>query len=111
MRIAFIHEWLITYAGAEKVLEAMLSEYPKADLFCVVDFLPAEYRKTLCARRLKTTFLQKIPFARRKYKSLLPIMPFAVEQFDLSGYDIIISNSHAVAKGVITGPDQLHICN
>jgi len=110
MRIAFIHEWLITYAGAEKVLEAMLSEYPKADLFCVVDFLPAEYRKTLCARRLKTTFLQKIPFARRKYKSLLPIMPFAVEQFDLSGYDIIISNSHAVAKGVITGPDQLHIC-
>jgi len=84
MRIAFIHEWLITYAGAEKVLEAMLSEYPKADLFCVVDFLPAEYRKTLCARPLKTTFLQKIPFARRKYKSLLPIMPFAVEQFDLS---------------------------
>lgn len=110
MRIAFVHEWLVTYAGAEKVLEAMLSEFPDADVFCVVDFLPEQHRKILCRQRPKTTFIQKIPFAGRMYKYLLPMMPIAVEQLDLSGYDIVISNSHAVAKGVITGPDQLHIC-
>ena len=110
MRIAFVHEWLITYAGSEKVLEAMLAEYPEADLFCLVDFLPAAHRQRLCARPPKTSFLQRLPFANKLYKNFLPLMPFAIEQFDLSGYDIVISNSHAVAKGVITGPDQLHIC-
>jgi glycosyltransferase involved in cell wall biosynthesis len=110
MRIAFVHEWLITYAGSEKVLDAMLAEYPDADLFCLVDFLPAEHRQRLCARPPKTSFLQRLPFANKLYKHFLPLMPLAIEQFDLSGYDIVISNSHAVAKGVITGPDQLHIC-
>ncbi len=110
MRIAFVHEWLVTYAGSEKVLEAMLTEFPEADVFCLVDFLPEQHRKTLCRKLPKTTFLQKIPFAQKQYKNLLPLMPFAIEQLDLSGYDIVISNSHAVAKGVITGPDQLHIC-
>jgi glycosyltransferase involved in cell wall biosynthesis len=110
MRIAFVHEWLVTYAGAEKVLESMLGEFPDADVFCLIDFLPQPHRKVLCRRPPKTTFLQKIPFAKKQYKNLLPLMPFAIEQLDLRGYDIIISNSHAVAKGVITGPDQLHIC-
>lgn len=110
MRIAFVHEWLVTYAGSEKVLEAMLQEYPEADVFCLVDFLPDEHRGTLCAKPPTTSFLQKFPFARRQYKNLLPLMPLAIEQFDVSGYDVVISNSHAVAKGVITGPDQLHIC-
>jgi glycosyltransferase involved in cell wall biosynthesis len=75
-----------------------------------VDFLPAQHRQRLCARPPKTSFLQRLPFANRLYKYFLPLMPLAIEQFDLSGYDIVISNSHAVAKGVITGPDQLHIC-
>lgn len=110
MRIAFVHEWLITYAGSEKVLEAMLAEYPEADVFCLVDFLPEEHRQRLCAKPPKTSFLQRLPLAHRLYKNFLPLMPLAVEQFDLSGYDIVISNSHAVAKGIITGPDQLHIC-
>ena len=110
MRIAFVHEWLITYAGSEKVLEAMLAEYPEADVFCLVDFLPEEHRQRLCAKPPKTSFLQRLPLAHRLYKNFLPLMPLAIEQFDLSGYDIVISNSHAVAKGVITGPDQLHIC-
>jgi glycosyltransferase involved in cell wall biosynthesis len=110
MRIAFVHEWLITYAGSEKVLEAMLAEYPEADVFCLVDFLPPEHRQRLCARPPKTSFLQRLPFAKKLYKNFLPLMPLAIEQFDLSGYDVVISNSHAVAKGVITGPDQLHIC-
>lgn len=110
MRIAFVHEWLVTYAGSEKVLEAMLSEFPGSDVFCLVDFLPEEHRRILCARPPVTSFLQRMPLARRHYKSLLPLMPLAVEQFDVSAYDVVISNSHAVAKGVITGPGQLHIC-
>jgi len=110
VKIAIVHEWLITYAGSEKVLAAMLSEYPDADLFCLLDFLPDEHRAEISGKHPTTSFLQGIPFARRIYKNLLPLMPLAIEQFDLSGYDIVISNSHAVAKGVITGPDQLHIC-
>ncbi|MEZ4598900.1 MAG: glycosyltransferase family 4 protein [Syntrophotaleaceae bacterium] len=110
MRIAFIHDWLVTYGGAERVLEQMLHCYPDADLFSLVDFLPADQRGFLQNKQVTTSFIQHLPLARTKYRSYLPLMPLAVEQLDLSGYDIVISGSHAVAKGVITGPDQLHIC-
>ncbi len=110
MRIAIIHEWLVTYAGSEKVLRAMLSVFPEADVFCLVDTLPSPTRDWLNGRRLKTSFLQRMPGVRRYYRYLLPFMPVAIEQFDLSAYDIVISNSHAVAKGVLTAGDQLHIC-
>ncbi|MBT2730136.1 glycosyltransferase family 4 protein [Bacillus sp. ISL-75] len=109
MKIAIIHDWLITYAGAEKVLEQMLEVYPEADLFSVVDFIQNDERKFIKNKTVKTTFIQKLPFAKKKYRSYLPLMPLAIEQLDLSSYEIIISSSHAVAKGVITGPDQLHI--
>jgi glycosyltransferase involved in cell wall biosynthesis len=107
-RVAFVHEWLTTYAGSERILEQMLAVFPDADLFVLVDFLPNGQR--LPAHSVRTSFIQKLPFARRHYRSYLPLMPFAVEQFDLTGYDLVISSSHAVAKGVITGPDQLHVC-
>lgn len=110
MKLAIVHEWLTTYAGSEKVLEAMLQEFPEADLFCLIDFLPERDRAWLSGHVPRTSFLQRVPAGRRFYRYLLPLMPFAIEQFDVSGYDIVISNSHAVAKGVITGPDQLHIC-
>src|ERR1700677_1944688 len=110
VKIAFVHEWLTTYAGSEKVLEIMLSEFPEADVFCLIDFLPQEHRTFLRGKSVRTTYLQRIPFVSHIYKYLLSLMPFAIEQLDLSGYDIVISNCHAVAKGVITGPDQLHIC-
>jgi glycosyltransferase involved in cell wall biosynthesis len=110
MKIAFVHEWLTTYAGSEKVLAEMLTEFPDADLYCLIDVLPETDRDKLGGRRPKTTFLQNIPLVGKLYKQLLPFMPLAIEQHDLSGYDIIISNSHSVAKGVIIGPDQLHIC-
>lgn len=110
MKIAIVHEWFITYAGSEKVLEIMLSEFPEADVFCLIDFLPKEHRGFLRGKSVRTTYLQRIPFVSHLYKHLLSLMPFAIEQLDLSGYDIVISNCHAVAKGVITGPDQLHIC-
>lgn len=109
-RVAVVHEWFTTYAGSEKVLEAMLEDLPDADLFCVIDFLSPQDRLKIGNRRPKTTFLQKIPFIRKFYPYFLFLMPLAIEQLDLSSYDLIISNSHAVAKGVITGPDQLHIC-
>jgi glycosyltransferase involved in cell wall biosynthesis len=109
MKVAIIHDWLVVYAGAEKVLEQLLLLYPKADLFSIVDFLTPEQRGFIGNRTVQTSFIQKLPFARSKYRLYLPLMPLAVEQFDLSGYDLVISSSHAVAKGVITGPDQLHI--
>ncbi len=110
MRIAIVHDWLITYAGAERVLEQMLLCYSQADLFSIVDFLPAGQRSFLNNKTVSTSFIQKLPFAKSKYRQYLPLMPLAVEQFDLSNYDLIISSSHAVAKGVLTGPDQMHIC-
>jgi glycosyltransferase involved in cell wall biosynthesis len=110
VKLAIVHEWLTTYAGSEKVLEAMLKEFPQADLFCLMDFLPERDRAWLSGHAPRTSFLQQVPAARRIYRYLLPLMPFAIEQYDLSDYDVVISNSHAVAKGVITGPDQLHIC-
>lgn len=110
MRVAIVHDWLTVYAGAERVLEQMLQCFPDADLFSTVDFLPAGKRGFIQDKPVTTSFLQHWPFARTKYRSYLPLMPFAIEQFDLSGYDLVISSSHAVAKGVLTGPDQIHLC-
>ncbi len=109
MKIAIVADWLVTYAGSERVLEQMIAYYPQADVFSVVDFIPEEARGFLRGKQPQTTFVQKLPGARRWYQRYLPLMPLAIEQLDLSGYDLILSSSHAVAKGVIVGPDQLHI--
>ncbi|WP_117168565.1 glycosyltransferase family 4 protein [Paraliobacillus sediminis] len=109
MKTAIIHDWLVVYSGAEKVLEEVLKIYPDADLFSTVDYLPEGQRDFIMNKKVKTTFIQRLPFSKRKYRTYLPFMPLAIEQLDLSEYDLIISSSHAVAKGVITGPDQLHI--
>jgi glycosyltransferase involved in cell wall biosynthesis len=110
MKIAIIHDWLSVYAGAERILEQLLLCYPGADLFSIVDFLDSDLRKKhFLNKKAITSFIQRLPFARKKHYLYLPLMPLAVEQFDLTSYDLIISVSHAVAKGVITGPDQLHI--
>jgi len=110
MKVAIVHDWLTVYAGAERVLEQMLLCYPSADIFSLVDFIPASNRNFLHNKIVTKSFIQKLPFAKRVYRSYLPFMPLAIEQFDLSSYDLIISSSHAVAKGVLTGPDQVHIC-
>jgi glycosyltransferase involved in cell wall biosynthesis len=109
MKVAIIAEWLAAYAGSERVLEQIIRCFPEADLFAVVDFVPEEERGFLQGKRPVTSFIQHLPFARTHFRHYLPLMPLAVEQFDLSGYDLILSNSHAVAKGVIVGPDQLHV--
>ena len=109
-RIIVIHEWLTTYAGAERVLEQMLATFTQADLFALCDFLPSEERGFLQNRQPKTTFIQRLPGAAKHYRNYLPLMPLAIEQLDVSGYETVVSSSHAVAKGVLTGPDQLHLC-
>lgn len=108
-RIAIVHEWLETYAGSERVLEQLLVCFPQADVFAVADFLPPSQRAFLQARAVRTSFIQRLPFSRRMFRNYLGLMPLAVQQFDLSAYDLVISSNHAVAKGVLTGPDQIHV--
>ncbi len=109
MKIAIVHEWLEGYAGAERVLEQMLLAFPDADLFALCDFVADKDRHFLQGRTPRTSFLQRMPMARRRFRNYLQLMPIAVEQFDLGGYDVVLSSSHAVAKGAITGPGQRHI--
>ncbi len=109
MRIAIVHEWIVSYAGSERVLEQMAAVYPEADIFAIVAE-PRYASKFLEGRKITTSFIQKLPLSRTRHRAYLPLMPFAVEQFDVRGYDVVVSSSHAVAKGVITGPDQLHLC-
>lgn len=110
MKVAIVHEWLINYAGSEKVLEQIINCFPDADLFSLIDFLAASERGFIHNKTVQTSFIQKLPFAKTKHRQYLPLMPLAIEQLDLSGYDVVISSSHAVAKGILTGPNQLHIC-
>jgi glycosyltransferase involved in cell wall biosynthesis len=109
MRVAIVHDWLYTIGGAERVLEGMLRCFPDADLFCLFDFLPEADRARIGYATSRTSFLQRLPFLRRHHRLFLPLMPLAIEQLDLRGYDVVISSSYAVAKGVLTGPDQLHV--
>lgn len=109
MKVAIIHDWLVVNGGAEKVLLELLAIYPQADIFTLVDFLPEEEKKWLGNTKITTSFIQRMPFAKKRYRNYLPLFPIAIEQFDLSEYDLVISSSYAVAKGVITGPDQKHV--
>jgi glycosyltransferase involved in cell wall biosynthesis len=109
-RIAIVHDWLVVQGGAEKVLDQFFKLWPQADLFSVVDFLDEKGRFVVGGKKAKTSFIQRLPWAKKIYRKYLPLMPIAIEQFDLSQYDIVLSSSHSVAKGVITGPDQLHVC-
>lgn len=109
MKIAIIHDWLVTYAGAEKVLEQIINIFPDADLFSLVDFMDPDERGFIKNKTVITSLIQKLPMAKKHYRNYLPLMPRAIEQLDVSAYDVVISSSHAVAKGVITGPNQVHI--
>ncbi|HBQ5372280.1 TPA: glycosyltransferase family 4 protein, partial [Klebsiella pneumoniae] len=102
-------DWFVTYAGSEKVVAEFIDLFPDAKVYGVVDFLSEDDKKKFKNKKIITTFIQKLPKAKKKYQQYLPLMPLAIEQLDLSSHDIILSSSHAVAKGVLTGPDQLHI--
>jgi glycosyltransferase involved in cell wall biosynthesis len=109
MKVAIVHEWLDGFAGSERVLEQMLLCYPQADLHVLCDFMAEKDRGFLGGRAVRTSFLQRMPFARRGFRNYLQLMPIAIEQFDLQGYDLVLSSSHAVAKGAITGPGTRHV--
>lgn len=110
MRIALVHDWLDTWRGGENVLAELVALFPDADLFALVDFLPEAWRDRLAGKRARTSFLQHLPFARTRFRNYLPLMPRAIESLDVTDYDLVISSSHAVAKGVRTHAGQLHIC-
>lgn len=109
MKVAVVHDWLVVEGGAEQVLKEILKLFPNADVFSTVFFLPEDQRGFLNGKVPTTTFVQRLPFAAKRYRHYLPLLPIAIEQLDLSSYDLVISSSYAVAKGVITGPNQVHV--
>lgn len=99
MRVALIHDWLVSNRGGERVLEALLELFPQAPIFTLVH-APGSVPRGIERRTIHTSFLQRIPGIARRYREFLPLMPKAIESFDLSGFDLIVSSSHCVAKGV-----------
>lgn len=109
MRIALVHDYLVQYGGAERVLECFTELFPYAPIYTLV------YNKKLMhgvleGKNIKTSFIQKLPFSLKYHRIFPQFMPSAIEQFDFSNYDIVLSDSSSYAKGIITGPDTLHIC-
>jgi glycosyltransferase involved in cell wall biosynthesis len=107
VRVALVHDWLTGMRGGEKVLEALCELYPDADLFTLLH-VPGKLSPTIENRTIRTSFVQRLPRARTAYRNYLPLFPTAIEQFDLRGYDLVLSSSHCVAKGVITQPATCH---
>jgi glycosyltransferase involved in cell wall biosynthesis len=107
--IALIHDWLNQLGGAEDVLEAFVSLYPSAPLYTALydrERMPAHWREW----DIRTGFIDRLPFARRKQQLYFPLYPLAFEQFDLRGYDVVLSNKSGFCHGVITGPETMHVC-
>lgn len=109
MKICFVHDWLTTYGGAELVLKTMLEIWPGTPVYTLVYDPHGNCQDIIQSTEIHGSFINRMPWAKSKHRAYLPLMPLAIEQLDLSEYDLVISSSHAVAKGVITGPDQLHI--
>ncbi|WP_194273763.1 MULTISPECIES: glycosyltransferase [Rhizobium] len=109
MRVAIIHYWLVGMRGGEKVLEALCDIYPSADIYTHV-FDPSAISDTIKRHSIRTTFIDGLPYARRMYKRYLPLMPMALEQIDLSDYDLVISSESGPAKGVIPTSPAVHVC-
>ena len=108
-RVALVHDWLTGMRGGEKVVEALAALFPDAPLFTLFHFA-GSVSPALEAHPIRTSFLQRAPGIRRHYRSYLPLFPAAIEELDLSGFDLVISSSHCVAKGVIPPPEAFHLC-
>ena len=109
MRVAIVHFWLVSMRGGEKVLEALCQLFPEADIFTHV-YDPGLESETIRRHKIVTTFINSLPRARRYYKHYLPLMPLALEQIDLRGYDLVISSESGPAKGIIPPAGAVHIC-
>ncbi|MGY3211541.1 glycosyltransferase family 4 protein [Mucilaginibacter sp. HD30] len=109
-KVAIIQEWLTVIGGSEKVVKEIACLFPNADIYTLVAKRETLTELGINPNKTHTSFIQGLPFAKTKYKAYLALFPLAIEQFDLSGYDLIISSSHAVAKGVLTNANQTHIC-
>lgn len=109
MKVAFVHEWLTEWGGSEDVTRLMLDCFPGSSLSATINFLSAKNRARLNVADIQTTFLQRAPFVEKHFWNYLPLTPLAVESLDLRGADVIVSSSHAFAKGVLTTAEQLHI--
>ncbi|EKE16288.1 MAG: hypothetical protein ACD_11C00021G0017 [uncultured bacterium] len=109
MRIALVHDYLVQYGGAERVLECFCELFPYAPIYTIVHDKEAMHG-VFEDKRIYTSYLQKWPFAQKKHRLFPPLMPIAIEQFNFSDYDIVLSDSSSYAKGIITGPNTLHIC-
>ena len=108
-RVALVHYWLISMRGGERVIERLLSMYPRADIFTHV-YDQKNVSEAIAKAKVTTTYINRLPAARRLYQYYLPFMPSALEELDLSGYDLVISSESGPAKGVITDPASLHVC-
>lgn len=109
MKVAIVHYWLVGMRGGERVLERMLALFPQADIYTHV-YIPEKVSAAIRQRTVRTTFIDRIPGARRHYQKFLPLMPMALEELDLSGYDLVISSESGPAKGVICAPGAVHVC-
>jgi len=109
MKIALVHDYLVQYGGAERVLECFCELFPYAPIYTLVYDKNAMHG-VFKEKNIRTSYLQKIPFASKQHRLFPPLMPSAIEQFDFSKYDIVLSDSSSYAKGIITGPKTLHIC-
>jgi glycosyltransferase involved in cell wall biosynthesis len=109
MRVAIIHYWLVGMRGGEKVIEALCEMYPQADIFTHV-YVPEMVSDRIRQHRIIPTFINSLPRARRMYRTYLPLMPLALEQLDLRGYDLVISSESGPSKGIIAPSDALHVC-
>ena len=108
-RVALVHDWLTGMRGGERCLEVFCELFPEADLFTLLR-VPGSVSETIERRRITTSFIQGMPGAAQRYRHYLPLFPAAVRRFDLRGYDLVLSSSHAVAKGVRVPPGALHVC-
>jgi len=111
MRVAIVHDWFNDIGGAEKVVKEIIHCFPDADIFCLFDFFDDRKREIFLNGKTTTrSFIQNVPLTRKFYRFLFPVFTNAIESLDLSGYDLIISSSYCVAKGVRKSKEQLHIC-
>ncbi len=110
LKVALVHYWIVSWRGGEEVLNALAQRFPDADIYTHVYDPQVVAYSPLAGRTIRTSFIHRLPFAKRLYQKYLPLMPLALEQFDLSGYDLVISSESGPAKGVVVPPEVAHIC-